>query len=97
MKKYLIQLACLLSLFFLFSCGDSEDALPLIGSETDPLLRIKSLVEQLEDLKIGVPKDWELTRDPVWYYNIRSMKNITNVLVSKGGFVWFTNSGISWF
>ena len=65
MKKYLIQLACLLSLFFLFSCGDSEDAPPLIGSETDPLLRIESLVEQLEDLKIGVPKDWELTRDPV--------------------------------
>ena len=25
MKKYLLQLVCLLSLFFIFSCGDTED------------------------------------------------------------------------
>lgn len=65
MKKYLPKLACLLSLFFLFSCGDTEDTPTTIDPVTDPLLRIESLVKQLENLEIGIPKDWELTKNAV--------------------------------
>jgi hypothetical protein len=65
MKKYLFQSACLLSLFFLVSCGGTEDTPAPIDPDTDPFLRIESFVEQLENLEIGVPKNWEKTRDPV--------------------------------
>ena len=65
MPKYLLPLACLLSLFFIFSCGESEDPPTPIDDETDPLLRIESLFEQLDALEIRVPDDWEKARDPV--------------------------------
>jgi len=65
MQKYLLPLTCLLSLFFFFSCGESEDPPTPIDPNTDPFLRIESLVEQLEALEIGVPDNWEKARDPV--------------------------------
>ena len=65
MPKYLFQLACFLSLFFIFGCGESEDPPTPIDPNTDAFLRIESLVEQLEALEIGVPDNWEKARDPV--------------------------------
>lgn len=65
MKIYILQLAWLPIILVLFSCGDMEDAPTPIKHETDPLLRIESIVEKLENLEIGVPENWEETRDPV--------------------------------
>ncbi len=65
MKKYLLQLAWLPIILFIFSCGEMEDTPTPIEHETDPLLRIASFVEKLENLEVGVPRDWEKTRDPV--------------------------------
>ena len=65
MKKYLLQLAWLPIILILFSCGEMEDTSTPIEHETDPLLRIASFVEKLENLEIGVPDNWEKTRDPV--------------------------------
>ena len=65
MKVYLLSLILLPILFLCISCAETDDG--TIGSidETAPLLRIDSLVEQLENLEIGVPEDWEKTRDPI--------------------------------
>lgn len=65
MRLFLTQLGWLPILFLLFSCGGMEDTPTPIEPETDPLLRIESLVVQLENLEIGVPTDWKQTRDPV--------------------------------
>ena len=65
MKTYLPYLA-LFPLFFLFiSCAETEDVKLGDTDGADLLLRIEFLVEQLENLEIGVPEDWEQTRDPV--------------------------------
>ena len=65
MKVYLPYLV-LFPLFFLFiSCAETEDVKMGSTDGADLLLRIESLVEQLENLEIGVPEDWEQTRDPV--------------------------------
>lgn len=65
MKLYLSQLTLLLMLFLLFSCAETEDVKMGNTDGADLLLRIESIVEQLENLEIGVPGDWEKTRDPV--------------------------------
>ena len=65
MKVYISQLAWLPIILVLFSCGEMEDTSTPIEHETDPLLRIESIVEKLENLEIGVPDNWENTRDPV--------------------------------
>lgn len=65
MKRYFALPTLLLSLLYLCSCGESEDPEKLIAAETDPFLRIETLVEQLQALEIGVPNNWEKTRDPV--------------------------------
>lgn len=65
MKVYISQLAWLPIILVLFSCSEMEDTPTPIQYETDPLLRIESFVEKLENLEIGVPRDWEKTRDPV--------------------------------
>ena len=65
MKRHFFKLACLFSMVFLFGCGDTEDtAIPTVP-ETDSLLRIEAYVEQLEALEIGIPSDWQKTKDPV--------------------------------
>ena len=65
MKTYLPYLA-LFPLFFLFiSCAETEDVKMGSTDGADLLLRIESLVEQLENLERGVPEDWEQTKDPV--------------------------------
>lgn len=67
MKVYLSYLTLLPILFLLISCAETETEDVKIGNmdRSDQLLRIDSIVEQLEKLEIGVPEDWEKTRDPV--------------------------------
>ena len=65
MKLYLTKLVWLPIILFIISCGEMEDTPTPIKYETDPLLRIASVVEKLENLEIGVPRDWENTRDPI--------------------------------
>ena len=65
MKTYLPHLILLLISFLLFSCAETEDVKTGDIDRSDQLLRIESLVAQLENLEIGVPSDWEKTPDPV--------------------------------
>jgi len=65
MKVYISQLVWLPIILVLFSCGEMEETPTSIKHETDPLLRIEAIVEKLENLEIGIPVNWEETRDPV--------------------------------
>ena len=65
MKVYLLSFILLPILFLFISCAETEDVKTGNTDGADQLLRIESLVEQLENLEIGVPEDWEKTRDPV--------------------------------